>query len=134
MRSKVRIRKKVSVTTRCAHELMIAALNPSPGPVGQPTPTTSSSASASASAVLPNTNPVNALCTCCKTSFDVKTGGKCPHCKTKVLYCSKQCQVECLILDTHCRIYNILILKKSPLRIENCTVIYSYPIVQILLI
>ena len=119
MRSKVRIRKKVSVTTRCAHELMIAALNPSPGPVGQPTPTTSSSASASASAVLTNTNPVNALCTCCKTSFDVKTGGKCPHCKTKVLYCSKQCQVESFILDTHCRIYSTLILKK----IENFTII-----------
>ena len=27
----MRIRKKVSLTTRCPHELIIAALNPSPG-------------------------------------------------------------------------------------------------------
>ena len=95
VRSSVRIRKKVSLTTRCPHELIIAALNPSPGPADQPTPSTSSAASS----VL--TNPVKALCTCCKTSFDVTTGGKCPHCKTKVQYCSRRCQVKCFILGTH---------------------------------
>ena len=83
-KSKVKIRKKVSVTTKCAHEFIAAALNPSPGLARQATPSSTSAASPL----------VTALCNFCKKSFDVKTGGKCKYCRTNVLYCSKDCQVQ----------------------------------------
>ena len=83
-RSKVKIRKKISVAMRCPHEVLIAAFEPTPQGTSAPDPAEGGS----------RLQVENAVCSVCKESFAKDTGGKCKDCKNPVLYCSKKCQVQ----------------------------------------
>lgn len=68
---------------RCPHEILIAALDPTPLGTSAPDP---------AEGVTTSQAEV-AVCSVCKECFAKDTGGKCRDCKDQVLYCSKKCQV-----------------------------------------
>ena len=77
-RTKVKTRKKVSVSLRCPHEVIVAALEEN----------------------LPLTHRPQTIaqCTFCHRDFEISSGGKCVDCKSQVCYCSKKCQVNVKIL------------------------------------
>ena len=73
-RSKVKIRKKVTLAMRCPHEVIVAAFDETPQ-------------------VQEEIKLVEAVCKFCKKTFDANSGGRCTDCKNGVVYCSKKCQV-----------------------------------------
>ena len=79
-RTKVKTRKKVSVSLRCPHEVIVAALDLEEN--------------------LPLTHRPQTIaqCTFCHRDFEISSGGKCVDCKSQVCYCSKKCQVNVKIL------------------------------------
>ena len=75
-RTKVKTRRKVSVSLRCPHELIMAACCDDI-PSELPPPSTSEQLTCKK---------------CCKT-FEASTGCRCRECSTDIYYCSRECQV-----------------------------------------
>ena len=75
-RTKVRTRKKSTLSLRCPHEVVVAAFRGDK--VSEPS------------------TPVTQFedCAHCKKKFDISTGGRCPECTSGVFYCTKTCQVS----------------------------------------
>ena len=74
-RTKVKTRKRVSVSLRCPHEVIVAVCTEDNLPLPQ------------------SKESVEVECKYCRKRFDITSGGRC-ECKRGVYYCSKKCQVN----------------------------------------